>query len=310
MSVTERNHASSSSTSNQQPSQLLRAPSHLPVQVNQLDSYSLGPSAPTDTGDVASCPGNDPLSHSSTNQETSNNLRTTNSLDSSPTEARQLLRRNTRLTSTFHSPAPEHIPAHAVSSPSDPAHPATVLHQMIPPLPPSSAPENNLSQPAEHDVSVQRGIQAQQPLATSCSASTVKLKRLKSTSDCSAQPPAAMMEMVRPCRRHSKEAINLHHSGSQSSFAVRTSGLPVDESSSIPQKLLDVEVYSLGIFAFKGLAAHRQIAQLMPTTLSERLALFPHVLKRGKAICVTPDNSLLAVATAVLPDVSGLTLTR
>ena len=107
------------------------------------------------------------------------------------------------------------------------------------------------------------------------------------------------------------EAVFQHQlSISPSCIPIQTASIPVDDSSSIPQKLVDVEVYSLGTFAFKGLAAHRQIAQLMPTSLSERLALFPHVLKRGKATCVTSDSRLLAVSTAVLPDVSGLVLAR
>ncbi|KAK9864492.1 hypothetical protein WJX84_005112 [Apatococcus fuscideae] len=90
----------------------------------------------------------------------------------------------------------------------------------------------------------------------------------------------------------------------------RAVSMPIDDSMGIPQKLVDVDVYSLGLFAFKGLASHRQIAQLIPTSLSERLALFPHVLKRGKATCITADSKLLATSTAILPDVSGLVLAR
>ena len=90
----------------------------------------------------------------------------------------------------------------------------------------------------------------------------------------------------------------------------RTSSMAIDDSSSILHKLVDVEVHSLGMFAFKGLASHRQIAQLMPMSLNERLALFPHILKRGKATCVTANSQLLVAATVVLPDVSGLVLAR
>lgn len=91
---------------------------------------------------------------------------------------------------------------------------------------------------------------------------------------------------------------------------LQTASSAIDDTTDIPMKLVDVEVHSLGKFAFKGLSSHRQIAQLMPMSLSERLALFPHVLKRGKATCVTANNKLLASATAVLPDVSGLVLAR
>lgn len=283
MASTDRTTKGSPSTFNQQPSPLSQALSHPPEQVKELDSHSLGPSVGADTEALTTRLANGPPSPSLTEQETSNHTTATNTPDPSSADAQQLLQQRTQLIST--------------------------VQNLQNPVPQPDLQKNE-SQPAQHEPSAKRNIQAHQSLASSCPGSMAKPTRLKSSSNCLAPPPVGMMEMVRPYRQHSMEARGLRQSGSQSSIAFRTSSLPIDESSGVPQKLLDVEVYSLGVFAFKGLAAHRQIAQLMPTTLTERLSLFPHVLKRGKAICVTPDNSLLAVATAVLPDVSGLTLAR
>ena len=73
---------------------------------------------------------------------------------------------------------------------------------------------------------------------------------------------------------------------------------------------VDVDVFSLGSFAFKGMAGQWQIAQVLPSALIARLELFSHVLKRGKATCTRRDDSQLHCVKMWLPDISGLQLAR
>ena len=80
------------------------------------------------------------------------------------------------------------------------------------------------------------------------------------------------------------------HAATQSSPA----GMPFQQStllshgswqdhSDLCWQAIDVNIYSLGSFAFKGMGRDQHIAQVLPTALISRLALFSHVLKRGKA---------------------------
>ena len=312
MTSTKRDFACSLSTAQPLPNRLHQAASLKADYVGRHERHTHGRSAeptPISAEDLA-CPTNHPLNQKSDHQDPSNaahGIHGTEGSDIGSSQARRLLRQNTRLVSTFHRAASHLDPAPATQSPHDPdcisGASAASMQQTHLTQPPgigrqATTEPNELEQYAEKDVQVPRAI------ANLCS---VPMAKLKSISDCSSLSPA-VMEMVKATRRQSLEIRALHHSASSAAF--RSCSLPVDDSSSIPQRLLDVEVYSLGMFAFKGLAAHRQIAQLMPSSLSERLALFPHALKRGKATCVTPDNKLLAVTTVVLPDVSGLTLAR
>ena len=73
---------------------------------------------------------------------------------------------------------------------------------------------------------------------------------------------------------------------------------------------VDVDVFSLGSFAFKGMAGQWQIAQVLPSALTARLELFSHVLKRGKATCTRQDDSQLHSVKMWLPEISGLQLAR
>ncbi|KAK9835452.1 hypothetical protein WJX74_000339 [Apatococcus lobatus] len=73
---------------------------------------------------------------------------------------------------------------------------------------------------------------------------------------------------------------------------------------------VEVEVYSLGSFAFKGMGGQWQIAQVLPSSLTARLELFSHVLKRGKATCTRQDDSQLHSVKMWLPEISGLQLAR
>ncbi|KAK9842884.1 hypothetical protein WJX74_003872 [Apatococcus lobatus] len=71
-----------------------------------------------------------------------------------------------------------------------------------------------------------------------------------------------------------------------------------------------VEIFSLGSFTFKGTAGEWQVAQVLPAALAARLALFSHVLKRGKATCTRQDDSRLHSIEMWLPEIAGLRLAR
>ncbi|KAK9831232.1 hypothetical protein WJX74_008532 [Apatococcus lobatus] len=316
MTSIERNALCSSFSISHQSSRLHHDPSHMSDKVEQ---HEMQPhvhstlSIPVSMKDAVPHSFCDPLGLSLSHQAAGSTGVEANGPDAKSSQACLLLRQSNRLMSTFHSPALHHNPAHGTQNSSELAPPTAVSTQQTHttlPAADSAMQQKAMTEPDEHEQSSEKNMQAQRALAKTFSVPMAKLTRLKSTTDCLSPPLHTLMEIGKAPRRQSLELMALHRSASQSSSGFRTSSLPIDESSSIPQKLLDVEVYSLGMFAFKGLAAHRQIAQLMPTNLSERLALFPHALKRGKATCVTPDNKLLAVATAVLPDVSGLTLAR
>lgn len=309
MTSSERSGACQSTSMRCQQDLVQHAPTCSPREVDQLASAIPIDSAaalPMKIYDVPSCPSNDLTSHSVIQQD----LQCINAAsrpDSRPQQAQRSLYHRPQLMSTPRSWASEPHSAASLPSTSNPATSSAVFVQRNP----SSVGEQSISQLAESEQTVKKETLARVSLARSCSAPQAKLIGPRSTSDRFVQPLQASVEMLRPPRQLSIGARALQHSTSQLSSAFRTSSLPpIDDSSSFPQRLVDVEVYSLGMFAFKGLTAHRQIAQLMPSSLSERLALFPHVLKRGKATCVTYDNRLLAVTAALLPDVSGLTLSQ
>ena len=73
---------------------------------------------------------------------------------------------------------------------------------------------------------------------------------------------------------------------------------------------VEVDIYSLGRFVFKGMSRPQQIVQVLPTALTSRLALFSHVLKRGKATCIQQDDRHLHSVRMWLPDIAGLDVAR
>ncbi len=73
---------------------------------------------------------------------------------------------------------------------------------------------------------------------------------------------------------------------------------------------VQVDVFSLGSFTFKGMDRDQRIAQVLPTALASRLELFSHVLKRGKATCTKQDDSHLHAVTMWLPEIVGLMVAR
>ena len=82
------------------------------------------------------------------------------------------------------------------------------------------------------------------------------------------------------------------------------------DPSKIRMQNVEVDIYSLGTFAFKGMGREQRIAHVLPTTLASRLALFSHVLKRGKATCTQQDDEYLHSVTMWLPDIAGLKIAR
>ena len=86
-------------------------------------------------------------------------------------------------------------------------------------------------------------------------------------------------------------------------------GVPTSEAT-IQWQAVDVNIFSLGSFVFKGMGGEWQIAQVLPSVLVSRLELFSHVLKRGKATCTRQDDSHLHSIKMWLPEIEGLRLAR
>ena len=86
-------------------------------------------------------------------------------------------------------------------------------------------------------------------------------------------------------------------------------GVPTSEAP-IQWQAVDVSIFSLGSFVFKGMAGEWQIAQVLPSVLVSRLELFSHVLRRGKATCTRQDDSQLHSIKMWLPEIDGLRLAR
>ena len=63
-----------------------------------------------------------------------------------------------------------------------------------------------------------------------------------------------------------------------------------------------VDVYSIGMFKFKGVMGMYNVVQVMPSLLAGRNEHIPASLPRGKATCVTRDIEKLSSVTVYLPD--------
>lgn len=63
-----------------------------------------------------------------------------------------------------------------------------------------------------------------------------------------------------------------------------------------------VDVYSIGMFKFKGVMGMYNVVQIMPALLADRNEHIPASLPRGKATCVTRDIEKLSTVTVYLPD--------
>ena len=63
-----------------------------------------------------------------------------------------------------------------------------------------------------------------------------------------------------------------------------------------------VDVYSIGMFKFKGVMGMYNVVQIMPSLLVGRNEHIPASLPRGKATCVTRDIEKLSSVTVYLPD--------
>lgn len=63
-----------------------------------------------------------------------------------------------------------------------------------------------------------------------------------------------------------------------------------------------VDVYSIGMFKFKGVMGMYNVVQIMPSLLAGRNEHIPASLPRGKATCVTRDIEKLSSVTVYLPD--------
>lgn len=63
-----------------------------------------------------------------------------------------------------------------------------------------------------------------------------------------------------------------------------------------------VDVYSIGMFKFKGVMGMYNVVQIMPSVLADRNEHIPASLPRGKATCVTRDIEKLSTITVYLPD--------
>ena len=65
---------------------------------------------------------------------------------------------------------------------------------------------------------------------------------------------------------------------------------------------MTVDVYSIGMFKFKGVMGMYNVVQIMPALLADRNEHIPASLPRGKATCVTRDIEKLSTVTVHLPD--------
>ena len=83
-------------------------------------------------------------------------------------------------------------------------------------------------------------------------------------------------------------------------------GLPCDlESIALIcgcRRPVTVDVYSIGMFKFKGVMGMYNVVQIMPALLADRNEHIPASLPRGKATCVTRDIEKLSTVTVYLPD--------
>ena len=63
-----------------------------------------------------------------------------------------------------------------------------------------------------------------------------------------------------------------------------------------------IDIFSIGVFKFKGVAGTYNVVQVMPTQLAGRNEHFPATLPRGKATCLSRDVEKLSHVTVQLPD--------
>ena len=131
---------------------------------------------------------------------------------------------------------------------------------------------------------------------------------------------ASASHSQRECRS-TQESRSTHDTrASQGNYAVRPSFAQMRQrsmpsacwrdQSTFCWRPVQVDVFSLGSFTFKGMDRDQRIAQVLPTALASRLELFSHVLKRGKATCTKQDDSHLHTVTTWLPEIVGLMVAR
>lgn len=63
-----------------------------------------------------------------------------------------------------------------------------------------------------------------------------------------------------------------------------------------------IDIFSIGVFKFKGVAGIYNVVQVMPTQLAGRNEHFPATLPRGKATCLSREVEKLSHVTVQLPD--------
>ncbi|KAL3161919.1 hypothetical protein ABBQ38_009004 [Trebouxia sp. C0009 RCD-2024] len=69
--------------------------------------------------------------------------------------------------------------------------------------------------------------------------------------------------------------------------------------SHFPRRPVTVDVYSIGMFKFKGVMGMYNVVQIMPSLLADRNEHIPASLPRGKATCVTRDIEKLSTITVM-----------
>lgn len=70
------------------------------------------------------------------------------------------------------------------------------------------------------------------------------------------------------------------------------------------RRQIEVDIFSIGLFKFKGVTGSYQVVQLLPQELRGRNEHFPANLSRGKAVCMQRDVGLLGSVTVSIPDPS------
>ncbi|KAK9811314.1 hypothetical protein WJX72_001645 [[Myrmecia] bisecta] len=100
------------------------------------------------------------------------------------------------------------------------------------------------------------------------------------------------------------------HQSVPAAKAVHTddAGLPVSASaatagrSHFPRRLVDVDVYSIGLFKFKGVTGVYSVVQVLPALLAGRIAFISAPPPSGKAICLAHDVCKVGSAAVDIPD--------
>ena len=70
------------------------------------------------------------------------------------------------------------------------------------------------------------------------------------------------------------------------------------------RRQVEVDIFNIGVFKFKGVTGSYQVVQLLPQELRGRNEHWPASLTRGKAVCMQRDVSLLGSVSVSIPDPS------